>query len=232
MIGKYKPKALKIWREWIRPILVILIVCGSFRSAVADWNDVPTGSMRPTIVEGDRIFVNKIAYGLRFPFTSWRLIDFSEPQRGDIVVFFCPENGVRMVKRVIGLPGDTLQLRDNRIFINGEPASYSVFSRAPASGLDDSGFAVHRVGKETIDGQAHPVMVMRDRRSRQFYGPFTVPADQYFLMGDNRDNSRDSRWFGAVSRDLIVGRTSSVVFSLDADNHFLPRADRFFHSLP
>ena len=232
MIRKYRVKALKIWREWIRPILVILIVCGSFRSAVADWNDVPTGSMRPTIVEGDRIFVNKIAYGLRFPFTSWRLIDFSEPQRGDIVVFFSPDDGIRMVKRVIGLPGDTIELRKNRIFINSGPATYSAFSRAPAAGLDDSGSAAHRVGQETINGQAHPVMVMRDRRSRQYFGPFTVPHDQYFLMGDNRDNSRDSRWFGAVSRDLIVGRTSSVVFSLDADNHFLPRVDRFFHSLP
>lgn len=232
MAKKHKARALRIWREWVRPILVIVIVCGSFRSAVADWNDVPTGSMKPTIVEGDRIFVNKLAYGLRFPFTSWRVIDFSEPQRGDIVVFFSPDDGIRMVKRVIGLPGDRLELRNNRIFINGGPASYSAFSRVASAGLDESGTADLRVGQETIDGQAHPVMVMRDRRSRQYFGPFTVPHDQYFLMGDNRDNSRDSRWFGAVSRDLIVGRTSSVVFSLDADNHFLPRVDRFFHSLP
>lgn len=232
MIRKYKAKALKIWREWIRPILVILIVCGSFRSAVADWNDVPTGSMRPTIVEGDRIFVNKIAYGLRFPFTSWRVIDFSEPRRGDIVVFFCPENGVRMVKRVIGLPGDTLELRNNRVIINGGQAGYSSFERATLTSPDDPGSGIHRIGQETIDGQAHPIMTTLAQRSRKYFGPFTVPHDQYFLMGDNRDNSRDSRWFGAVPRDLIVGRASSVVFSLDAGNHFLPRVDRFFHSLP
>lgn len=232
MVKKYKARVVRIWREWVRPILVVVIVCGSFRSAVADWNDVPTGSMKPTIVEGDRIFVNKMAYGLRFPFTSWRMIDFSEPQRGDIVVFFSPDKGIRMVKRVIGLPGDRLELRNNRIFINGGPASYSAFSRAGAVGMDESAAADQRVGQETIDGQAHPVMVTRRRGSQQDYGPFTVPDDQYFLMGDNRDNSRDSRWFGPVSRDLIVGRTSAVVFSLNAENHFLPRLNRFFHSLP
>ncbi len=230
MVKKHKARVLRIWREWVRPILVIVIVCGSFRSAVADWNDVPTGSMKPTIVEGDRIFVNKLAYGLRFPFTSWRMIDFSQPQRGDIVVFFSPDDGIRMVKRVIGLPGDRLELRNNRIFINGGPASYSAFSRAPSAGLDESGSSNQLVGQETIDGRAHPVM-MRGRGSRQDYGPFTVPADQYFLMGDNRDNSRDSRWFGPVARDLIVGRTSAVVFSLNAENHFLPILERFFHSL-
>jgi signal peptidase I len=116
----FRKKAIRVWREWVRPLAVILIACGSFRSAVADWNDVPTGSMNPTIVPGDRIFVNKMAYGLRVPFTSWRMLDFAEPERGDIAVFFSPDENIRMVKRVIGLPGDRIEMRNNHLIINGE----------------------------------------------------------------------------------------------------------------
>ena len=116
---KHKARLLKIWREWVCPILVVVIVCGSFRSAVADWNDVPTGSMKPTIVEGDRIFVNKMAYGLRFPFTSWRMIDFSEPQRGDIVVLTDPSDvSGYLVKRIVGLAGDVIEVRGGATFLN------------------------------------------------------------------------------------------------------------------
>ncbi len=110
MNPKVKRAAGRFWREWLRPIVIIVVVCGAFRSALADWNDVPTGSMKPTIMEGDRIFVNKAAYGLRVPFTSWWLAEFSGPERGDVVVFFSPEDGTRYVKRVMGVPGDRIEL--------------------------------------------------------------------------------------------------------------------------
>lgn len=226
-----KSKVRRFWRDWVRPVLVVLVICGSVRSVVADWNDVPTGSMNPTIVEGDRIFVNKLAYGLRVPFTDWRLIDFAEPQRGEIVVFFSPDDGVRMVKRVIGLPGDTVELRRNRLIINGEPVSYGPFavhtSRTSVGGRPVRQYAAD----EVLDGRIHAVIQTVGIQARRDFGPITVPDDQYFVMGDNRDNSRDSRWFGSVDRDAIVGRASSVIFSLDLEHYYLPRTDRFFHAL-
>ena len=96
------------WREEIRPLLIMAVILFSIRSSLADWNDVPSGSMKPTLVEGDRIFVNKLAYDLKVPFTTWHLAEWSDPQRGDIVVFFSPHDDKRLVKRVIGLPGDTV----------------------------------------------------------------------------------------------------------------------------
>src|SRR6185436_9965152 len=104
---------------------IVLIVLGSFRSAIADWNIVPTGSMNPTILEGDRIFVNKLAYGLRVPFTDMEVAHWSSPRRGEVVVFRSPADGDRLVKRVVGVPGDTVQLANNVLLINGTPASYT-----------------------------------------------------------------------------------------------------------
>jgi len=226
-----KSRVRHVWRNWVRPVLLILIVCGSVRSVVADWNDVPTGSMNPTIVEGDRIFVNKMAYGLRVPFTEWRLIDFAEPKRGEIVVFFSPDDGIRMVKRVIGLPGDTIELRHNRLIINGEPVSYGPYAAHLGRTSVVGRSARQYTADEVIDGQIHAIIQTAGNHARRNFGPFKVSDDQYFVMGDNRDNSRDSRWFGAVDRDSIVGRVSSVIFSLDLEHYYLPRTDRFFHAL-
>ncbi len=94
----------RLWTEWVKPILVVIVVCSTFRSAVADWNDVPTGSMNPTILEGDRIVVNKLAYDLKIPFTTWHIAEWSDPKNGEIVVCYSPKDGTRLVKRVIGVP--------------------------------------------------------------------------------------------------------------------------------
>src|SRR5512142_601015 len=109
-LAALRSRARAWWKQEIRPLLIVALVVCSVRSSLADWNDVPSGSMKPTILEGDRIFVNKLAYDLKVPFTRWRLANWSDPQRGDIVVFFSPYDGQRLVKRVIGLPGDLLEL--------------------------------------------------------------------------------------------------------------------------
>ncbi|MHC4994484.1 MAG: signal peptidase I [Planctomycetota bacterium] len=109
-----------VWREWIKPIAPVVLVLLMCRSSLSDWNDVPTGSMKPNIVEGDRIYVNKLAYDLRVPFTSWVLADWASPQRGEVVILFSPITDERYVKRVIGLPGDRVKMQDNRLWINGE----------------------------------------------------------------------------------------------------------------
>src|SRR6478672_6190122 len=114
-------RARKLWRKEVRPLLITVLVMFAVRSSLADWNDVPTGSMKPTILEGDRVFVNKLAYDLKVPFTTLHVAEWSAPHRGDIVVFYSPYDGQRLVKRVIGLPGDTIELRQELLVLNGQP---------------------------------------------------------------------------------------------------------------
>src|SRR6478672_11899482 len=107
----------KVFEE-IKVFVLMLLVVSSLRSALADWNDVPTGSMKPTIQEGDRVVVNKLAYDLKVPFTTFEVFKWADPQRGDIVVLFSPVDGTRLVKRVIGVQGDRIEMRENQLFVN------------------------------------------------------------------------------------------------------------------
>jgi signal peptidase I len=215
------------WREWVKPLLVVGLVLGTFRSAVADWNDVPSGSMKPTILEGDRVFVNKMAYDLKVPFTTWRVSEWSAPTRGDVVVLYSPHDGKRLIKRVVGVPGDRVAMKDHRLVVNGAPAAYApIDGRLLRAGdSDDAAFV------ETAAGRAHPILVTPRRPSMASFEPVVVPPERYLVMGDNRDNSFDSRWFGFVERASILGRATAVVLSLDINNGFRPRWDRFFTRL-
>jgi signal peptidase I len=215
------------WREWVRPLLVMGFVLLSFRSAVADWNDVPTGSMKPTILEGDRVFVNKLAYDLKVPFTTWRIARWSEPQRGQIVVFFSPHDEKRLVKRVIGLPGDRIEMRDRLLFVNGVPMPQR---RLDATGFDAASLDGAVPSSEDLPGRRHPVLANLQRPSMTSFGPEVVPPGSYLMMGDNRDNSFDSRFWGFVSRDRIVGEATAVALSIDWDKH-RARWERFFTRL-
>ncbi len=226
-----KTKLTMFWRHWVRPIVVVVVATSAFRSAIADWNVVPTGSMNPSIVAGDRIWVNKLAYGLRIPFTDWQLLQWSQPQRGEVVIFFSPDGGLRMVKRVIGVPGDIIQLYDNQLIINGELTQYSFVDGQLAEGFDGDEDLRHNTYTEHLDGRDHLMMTTPSARPRDF-GPKVVPDGSYFVMGDNRDGSRDSRAFGFVSGDQVVGRSSRIILSLDADNYYLPRTDRFMRPVP
>src|SRR4026208_2347671 len=118
---KYGALAARWWKREIRPLLILALILFSIRSSLADWNVVPSGSMQPTILEGDRVFVNKLAYDLKVPFTTWHVAEWSNPKRGDMVFFYSPYDGHRLVKRVIGLPGDTLELRNEILVLNGQP---------------------------------------------------------------------------------------------------------------
>src|SRR5580700_6015481 len=121
-----KKRIREIWHGWIRPFALFFAVMAPLRSAVVDWNWVPTGSMKPTILEGDLVLVNKLSYDLKVPFTTRHLAQWGDPARGDIVVFFSPADGTRLVKRVVGLPGDTVELRGDVLYLNGAAQSYSV----------------------------------------------------------------------------------------------------------
>jgi len=207
------------------------VILFSIRSSLADWNDVPSGSMNPTIIEGDRVFVNKLAYDLKVPFTTWHLAQWSNPQRGDIVVFYSPYDGKRLVKRVVGLPGDSIELRNEQLIINGTPVDYTslnpaISTQLPAGEQQQSQFATEELPKHS-----HAVMAIPGVPAKRNYGPVTVPADHYFMMGDNRDNSFDSRYYGPVERSRIVGQATDVVFSINKNDYWLPRSQRFFKSL-
>ena len=212
-------------------MLTVLIVVGSLRSALADWNDVPTASMKPTILEGDRVWVNKLAYDLKVPFTTWHIAEWGDPARGDVVVFFSPKDEMRMVKRVVGLPGDVVELRRDRLFINGRPVGYEPLAEDIRNRIEAPERAVHEFGRELLSEKPHAVMSAPGISAPRDFGPYTVPAGGYFMMGDNRSNSYDSRFWGTVERRRIVGRVSTVALSVDPKRHYAPRWDRFFEPL-
>jgi signal peptidase I len=220
-----------VWRE-TKPLLLTIVILTAVRSAIADWNDIPTGSMNPTIVQGDRVFVNKLAYDLKVPYTTWHLAQWSNPKRGDIVVFFSPADGQRLVKRVVGVPGDKIELANDRLLINGQRSKYEPLPSETGRDVptDQDGPRVY--AQERADGMpAHPVTMLLQRLALRTFGPLTVPQGKYFMMGDNRDNSNDSRYWGTVDRNRIVGRASMVVISLDRQHYFEPRWHRFFTDL-
>lgn len=218
-----KPPRRRLWK-WLGFILAVVVFGVLFRSAVAEINHVPTPSMVPSILEGDGIFINKLAYGLKVPFTNLTLARWAAPKRGDVVILDSPADGRRLVKRVVALPGDRLELREDRLLVNGRAAEYVQQDICCAEG--------QLVFCETLAGRPHPVQVCPATMQYECFGPVTVPPGHYFVMGDNRDNSTDSRCFGFVPESLIQGRATAVAFSLDPRQGYRPRWGRFFTMLP
>jgi signal peptidase I len=228
-VQKRFPNIIGVIKNWGVTLFIAVLVALSFRSAVAELNVVPTGSMEPTILIGDRIFVNKLAYDLKIPFTLVRMMEWTHPRRGDIVVFFSPADGKRLVKRVVGLPGDRVAMRNNRLWINGAPLAYKplksmLFEKSDAK--EDYLFF-----SEKLADRNHPVKLNRHRPSIHSFPPVTVPARSYFVLGDNRDNSGDSRVFGFIPRRRILGKATRIAYSLNPENSHFPRWQRFFQRL-
>lgn len=221
----------RLWRQEIRSLLVLTLVLLAIRSSLADWSDVPTGSMKPTILEGDRVYVNKLAYDLKVPFTTWHIAEWSNPRHGDIVVFFSPHDGKRLVKRVVGLPGDTIELRNNSLVLNGQPIPYKPIAEELLRDLSPADLGSHVFAAEQLCDRLHAVAGTPAVRALRDFGPYRVPDGHYFMMGDNRDDSFDSRFYGAVERKCIVGRATAVALSFDRSNYWVPRWRRFFTSL-
>lgn len=197
-------------------LILLVFLMFATRSSFADWYLVPTGSMKPTIVEGDRILVNKMAYRLELPFSDISLMETGSPARGDIVVFNSQAANNRLVKRLIGLPGDKIAMDNNRLFINGIALAY-----------------------ETIDGRSteqldkinHPLQFVVMDRPADNFAPVVVPEDHYLVLGDNRNNSADSRFIGFIPAAELQGKAIKVLVSLDANNYYLPRTERSFMPL-
>jgi signal peptidase I len=176
-------------RGWGGALLWALVISAVLRAGAVQASWVPSGSMEPTLLPGDHMLVNKLCYDLKVPFTDLVLAPLGDPQRGDVVVFKNPQgHGSDFVKRIVGLPGETVEMRGEVVYVNGRPLAQDWGRYAPRS------------------------------HAGERFGPFTVPQGSYFMMGDNRDNSYDSRFWnqgrgGFVPRDEIVGRAEVVLWS-------------------
>lgn len=189
-------------REYAESILWAVVLAMIIRTCVVQSFKIPSGSMEDTLVIGDCLLVNKFIYGIKVPFTDLRLPRLRDPERGDVIVFRYPEDRSKdFIKRLIGVPGDQIQVRDKRVYVNG-----SLYQNP------------HEVHKD-------PQIMPRALNQRDNFGPVTVPANAYFVMGDNRDNSYDSRFWGFVPKADLVGRAFIKYWSWDQDK-WLPRWER------
>ncbi|OFA06111.1 signal peptidase I [Duganella sp. HH101] len=222
---------MKNWARANKGFLLFLMLFGIFRTAIADWNPIPSASMHPNLLEGDVVFVNRLAYNVKVPLTDVVIGTTGEPQRGDIVTFSSPKDGTRLIKRVIALPGDRVEMRNERLVINGQPAGYATLGHGTETvkGLGD--LAALHIGETIADARAHSIQLMPEVQARRDFAPVTVPAGQYMMLGDNRDNSEDSRYIGLVPRALLIGRAERVLASADITGNWHPRTERFGMSL-
>lgn len=221
-----------LWRRVGRPLFIILVLIWTIRLTIADWRDVPSGSMEPTIRSGDRIMVNLLAYEFRVPFTDWRVAKWNDPSHGDVVVF--RHGGARtMVKRVIAMPGDEVEVRGHHVWVNGVPAAYDWEEHPTRHEMrgDDNRTYETVMATETVAGHRHRVMFDTNVLAPLPFKKTVVPEGHYFVMGDNRDHSRDSRSIGFIPRDAILGRVYSVAFSFDVDDGYQMRRERWFRSV-
>jgi signal peptidase I len=210
--------------------ILFMLLFGVFRTAVADWNPIPSSSMRPNLLEGDVVFVNRLAFDLKVPLTDTIVTHTGEPRRGDVVTFSSPKDGTRLIKRLVALPGDVVEMRNEMLIINGRQAQYDEVQQVmePAGKGEVPALRI----SERFGGHARRVQFIPqiDTPARSF-GPVTVPPGQYMMLGDNRDNSADSRYIGFVPRKLLIGRAERVLVSADTLGNWRPRFDRFGMSL-
>jgi len=221
--------ARRLWDQFGTLAVAVLLALG-IRAFVIEPYRIPSGSMLPTLLIGDHLFVNKFAYGPKIPFTDYRLPGWRKPRRGDVVVFTVardragkiypadqrPElDSDRFVKRIVGLPGDTIELRDGVVFVNGQRVPWEPTQET----FTDEMGRMLRVGREQLDGHPHatlrsPNPAELDPRVLQM-SPVTLPPDRYFMMGDNRDSSNDSRFWGTVHGPDIKGPAFVLYWSWD-----------------
>ena len=209
--------------------MLFLLLFAIFRTAVADWNPIPSGSMRPNLLEGDVVFVNRLAYDLKVPLTDVIVAHIGEPKRGDIVTFSSPKDGTRLIKRLVAVPGDVVEMRDKKLIINGHEDSYQPTDSAIEE-VNGNPLQALRLTENT-GSEAHTIQWLPQVVARDNFGPVTIPADKFMMLGDNRDNSADSRYIGLVPRNLLIGHAVRVLVSADIKGNWAPRFDRFGEKL-
>ncbi len=211
-----------------KQLVIFLALMSIFRSAIADWYSVPTGSMQPTIKEGDRIIVNKMAYDLRLPFTDISLISLDSPKRGEIIVFESKTANLRLIKRIVGLPGDVVSMNNEVITVNGQQLSLQALDdnqvNNDASKLNYFSETIGKINHRiNIDNNANNLL--------SNFSAVTVPKGHYLVLGDNRRHSADSRIYGFVPHHELRGKATAIAFSVDYDNHYIPLKERFIQDI-
>ncbi|MGD2021334.1 MAG: signal peptidase I [Thiohalocapsa sp.] len=221
-----EPVIVEYARSFFPVILAVLLL----RSFLVEPFRIPSGSMMPTLLVGDFILVNKFAYGLRWPVLNTKFLELGEPERGDVVVFRFPQDeSIDYIKRVVGIPGDQVYYRNKTLYVNGEPAGQVQLPPYVGEGSGQGHTGAMRA-VEDIDGLEHEILI--NPRARDLPpgcsvladGPVTVPDGTYFVMGDNRDNSNDSRCWGFVSEENLVGKAFAIWMHWDGNRNGLPIA--------
>ena len=201
------PTAQHVLVEYSRSFFPVLLFVLVIRSFIFEPFRIPSGSMMPTLLEGDFIFVKKYSYGLRLPVTETKVIETGSPERGDVIVFRLPSDpSINYIKRVVGLPGDTVVYERHRLTINGEKVD---LTRSEDASWDVPLFV------EDLDGRVHDILVTNPEYSTRD-NTYRVPEGHYFVMGDNRDRSKDSRFIGAIPEEFLVGEAVRIWM------HFVP----------
>jgi len=205
--SRQPPTAQQVLVEYSRSFFPVLLFVLVIRSFVFEPFRIPSGSMMPTLLEGDFIFVKKYSYGLRLPVTETKVIETGDPERGDVIVFRLPSDpSINYIKRVIGLPGDTVAYERHRLTINGE--------KVDLTRSDDASWNVP-LFVEDLDGRVHDILVTNPEFSTRD-NTYRVPEGHYFVMGDNRDRSKDSRFIGSIPEEFLVGEAVRIWM------HFVP----------
>jgi signal peptidase I len=204
------------WIEYCKSFFPVILAVLLLRSFLVEPFRIPSGSMMPTLLVGDFILVNKFDYGIRLPVLNTKIIDIGEPKRGDVVVFRYPKDpSVDYIKRVVGLPGDRIGYYNKILHINGKP-----IAQVPAGVYVGKGSGVSMSGagerQEQLGDVQHQILVMP--RTPGLEGEFVVPENEYFVMGDNRDNSNDSRYWGTVPEENLVGKAFRIWMNWDSAN--------------
>lgn len=191
------------WIDTGRSVFPVLLLVLLLRSFLVEPFQIPSGSMLPTLKVGDFILVNKFHYGLRLPVLNTKFVSVHVPERGDVVVFKYPKQpAINYIKRVVGLPGDTIRYQDKTLYINGVAQDKTLLAQLPPSRPQ------RMVFEEVLDGVDH--QIFNDLPRPALNNEWVVPAGHYFMMGDNRDNSNDSRYWGFVPDELLVGKAFAV----------------------
>ncbi len=213
-------KKRSFYKEWVEPFLIAAIVALFIRQFVVEAFKIPSGSMIPTLTIGDHLLVNKFIYGPRIPFTDTRIFAWKEPKRGDIIVFKYPENEDKnFIKRVVGLPGDKIEIKNGTLFINDQPVQIAAKGTYDGreQGAESPYYDRPRLFDEQLGTVKHTIMYLRDQTGYDF-GPKIVPPESVFVMGDNRDNSQDSRVWGFVKFNKILGKALIIYWSWDGND--------------
>ncbi|MBI3898610.1 MAG: signal peptidase I [Gammaproteobacteria bacterium] len=202
-----------LYVEYARAFFPVILIVFLLRSFVVEPFRIPSGSMLPSLHIGDFILVNKFSYGLRLPVINKKIIPVGDPQRGDVIVFRFPgDESVNYIKRVIGLPGDRVVYEGKKIYVNGRLMPYEPIGQYTVQQNDEPQYSAVR-NLEKLDGVEHEILL--SSRVDLTPPPFVVPAGHYFVMGDNRDHSNDSRYWGYVPQENLVGKAFLIWFSCD-----------------